>query len=160
MYKKHRDKTREYGRNLFLILFAAGLVVIFFNLDVIRKGESVFSKSADKKLKFTGRLDQRDFTDGEVAQLLKFVKRHDEQIESLVIKTSAQDSYTKISNNTEILFEIATTMSDGSTIATPVRRARRKELVSEIRHKLNKDMRAYKHLKKQGKKVDSLVNTM
>ncbi len=160
MYTRHRDKAKEYTRNLFLILLAVGVVIIFFNLDVIRKGESVFSKSADKKLKFTGRLKQKDYSEREVDRLLKFVKRYDEQIDGVTVKTSAQDTYTNISDNTELLFEIAMVLNDGTTISTPVRRARRKTLVAEILYKLNKDMRAYQSLKKQGKKMDSLVNTM
>jgi hypothetical protein len=160
VYTRHRDRAKEYGRNIFLILLAVVMVVIFFNLDMIREGDSVFSKSADKKLKFTGRLEEKNFSEKEVGRVLGFVKRYDDQIDSLVIRTSAQDSYTKISGNTELLFEITMVMNNGSTISTPVRRARRKALVSEVMQKLNKDMRAYQRLKKQGKKVDSLVNTM
>ncbi len=49
---------------------------------------------------------------------------------------------------------------DGGRISTPTRRAARKNLISAILTKLNKDMRAYKRLKKKGQEVDSLVNTM
>lgn len=158
--KRKRDKTKEHVRNFFLILLAVAVVFIFFNLDIIRTGESVFSKTADKKLKFTGQLKRKSYSENEVSRLLQFVKRYDKKIDSLTVKASAQDSYGEITANTEILFEIHMIMSDGGTISTPVRRARRSGLATDILKKLDKDMRAYLRLRKQGKKVDSLVNTM
>ncbi len=160
MISRRRDKTGEHVRNFFLIILAVAGVFIFFNLDIIRKGESVFSKTADKKLNFTGQLKQNDYTAAEVKRLLAFIRRYDSRITGLTIQASAQDSYGKITATTEVLFEIKMVMRDGAEIAAPVRRAPRKTLVTAILEKLNKDMRAYNRLKKQGKKVDSLINTM
>ncbi len=51
-------------------------------------------------------------------------------------------------------------MRDGLTFTTPVRRSRRSDLPVKILSKLDKDIRAYIELKKQGKKAKGLINTM
>ena len=155
-----RAQKNEWVRNLFLIILAVGVVVIFFNLDIMRHGESVFSKSAERKLNFRGDLKRTNYTQKEIARLLRYTKKYNAIFEKVFIEASAQDDYKKITASTEILFEIHITMTNGSTISTPVRRTKRKNLVPAIITKLNKDMRAYKDLQKKGKKIKSLVNTM
>lgn len=158
--KRRREKGREYARNFFLVVLAISVVVIFFNLDIMRKGESVFSKSADKKLKFGGDMKRTDYTKKEVARLLKLVKKYNDSFESVFIEASPQDTYKKTTPTTQVIFEIHVKMKDGSTLSTPARRTKRRDLVSNIIVKLNKDMKAYLDLKKKGKKIKSLVNTM
>ena len=160
MIRRRHDKKKEWTRNILLIILAVGVVYIFFNLDIMRKGESVFSQTADKKLKFSGDLTRNDYGQGEFNRLLRFIKRHDSLIDSATIEVSGQDSYRKITNASQVIFEVRLRMSDGATIATPTRRTTRKELVTEILAKLNKDMKAYRQMIKDGKKVKSLVNTM
>ncbi|MDD3312237.1 hypothetical protein [Pseudodesulfovibrio sp.] len=158
--RHHRDRAKERARNIFLVILAVGLVVIFFNLDVMRKGESVFSKNADRKLRFAGQLARKSYAAPEIDRLLAFIRRYDKDIESLTVRASTQDAYGKIDRDTSILFELQMVMADGATIDTPVRRSPRGQLVSAILEKLNKDMKAYLSLKKRGKDVDTLLNVM
>ena len=158
--RRRKDHTREQVRNVILILLAVGVVIIFFNLDTMRKGESVFSKSADQKLRYAGELDRKDYAASERDRLLAFIKRNDKAIRTVTIRTSTQDAYGKITGATPILFEIRMEMSDGAVINAPVRRAERDRLVAGILVKLNKDMRTYHSLKEQGKDVNSLMNVM
>ena len=160
MIVRRRAQKNEWVRNFFLIILAVGVVVVFFNLDIIRHGESVFSKSADKKLKFRGELKRDNYTKKELARLLRYTKKYNDIFEKVSIRTSSQDSYKKIISSTEILFEVQITMTNGFSLSTPVRRTQRKNLVGAIITKLNKDMRAYKDLQKKGKKIKALVNTM
>lgn len=160
MIAKRQDKKKEWARNIFLVILAVGVVVVFFNLDIMRKGESIFSRTADKKLKFTGDLVRKAYTSKEIDRLIRFIKRHNDLIETATIETSLQDTYKKVGPGSPLIFEVHMVMTDGVTISTPVRRTTRKELASDILMKLNKDIRAYKKLKKQGKKIKSLVNTM
>lgn len=126
MIKRRHEKSREYAKNFFLLVLAVAVVVIFFNLDIIRKGDSVFSKTADKKLKFTGDLKRGQYTKKEISRILKFTQKHNDLYDEIIIKTSKQDSYKKITQNSEILFDIHVTMTDGSTPSTPTRRIQRK----------------------------------
>ena len=158
--RRRKDHTREQVRNVILILFAVVVVIIFFNLDTMRKGESVFSKSSDRKLRFAGKLDRKDYSASERDRLIAFIKRNDKDVSVLTIHTSVQDAYGKITGTTSILFEIRMEMSDGAVINTPVRRAERARLVAGVLVKLNKDMRTYRSLKEQGKDVNSLMNVM
>lgn len=160
MVTKHKQTKQEWAQSILLVLLAIGVVVVFFNLDIMRKGKSVFSMTAEKKIKFKGDLDRKDYTDREFDQLLKFIKRHDDLIDSATVEVSIQDSYKKVSGSSPMIFEVQLRMSDGATITTPTRRTTRKVLIPDILTKLAKDMRAYKKLIKEGKKVNSLVNTM
>lgn len=160
MVKKRRTKTAEHTRNFFLVVLAVMMIVIFFNLDIIREGESVFSKTSEKKLKFTGDLGRSDFTKKEVAKVMKFLKKYDKLYQEVIIQTSKQDSYKKVGPTSEILFDIRINMIDGSSVTTPTRRIKRNKLSPEIIAKLKKDLKAYKELKDKGTKVKSLVNTM
>jgi len=158
--RRRRDHTREQIRNILLVLLAVGMVVIFFNLDTVRKGESVFSKSSDRKLRFSGELARKDYAAIERDRLIAFIKRNDKDIGTITIHTSTQDAYGKITGATPILFEIRMEMADGAVISAPVRRSERLRLTSAILEKLNKDMRTYRTLKEQGKDVNSLMNVM
>ncbi len=160
MIIRHRDKRKEWAKNIFLILLAIGVVVIFFNLDLMQGGDSVFSRSADRKIKFTGDLDRQDYTERETDRLLKYVKRNNKIIDKMIVEVSPQDKYKKISGSTQMLFEVHLLMTDGTKISTPTRRTTRGNLMSAILTKISKDMKAYKRLKDKGTKVKSLVNTM
>ncbi|AMK10057.1 hypothetical protein [Pseudodesulfovibrio indicus] len=158
--KRRHSRTAEWTRNILLILAAAAVIFIFFNLDIVRKGESVFSQSADKKLKFAGELHRRDYVPKEVQRLLDYIKVRNKLIEEVRIEASPQDRYREIGPNTAILFEVHVTLSDDFTFSTPVRRTRRGELVTSVLAKLDKDIQAYLDLKKQGKNPSSMINTM
>lgn len=160
MMIKRKSKNSERVRNTILVLLAVGVVVVFFNLDIMRKGESMFSRTADKKLTFKGDLKRKAYSKKEVSRIIGYIKRHNEFIDTVTVETSIQDSYKKITSKSPIVFEVHLVMNDGATISTPTRRTTRKELVSDILTKISKDMRAYKKLIKEGKKVKSLVNTM
>ncbi|CCH49324.1 hypothetical protein [Pseudodesulfovibrio piezophilus] len=155
-----KNKNNEKIRNILLILFALAVMLVFFNLDIMRSGESVFSRTASKKLTFTGDLGRRDYSEEEVDALLRLIKRHTRIIDTTHIECSVQDRYKKLTDTSQILFEIHMVMQDGARISTPVRRTTRKHLVQDIIAKFNKDISAYKKLIKDGKKVNSLVNTM
>ncbi|MEF2231812.1 MAG: hypothetical protein V3571_12845 [Pseudodesulfovibrio sp.] len=158
--RRSKDRTREQVRNIILIILAVGMVIVFFNLDTLRKGESVFSKSADRKLRFAGKLDRKDYAASERDRLLAFIKRNDKDIQAVTIRTSTQDAYGAVAGATPILFEIRMEMTGGAVINAPVRRSDRLRLTSAILEKLNKDMRTYRSLREQGKDVNSLMNVM
>jgi len=160
MIARHRDRKKEWARNFFLAILAVGVVVVFFNLDIMDKGKSVFSMTADRKLKFSGKLTHRDFTKKEFTKLLNYTKKHNDIFDKVSIEASPQDSYKKISPSTQILYEIHVILTDGGTLSTPVRRTTRKNLVKSIITKLNKDTRDYLEIKGQGKKFKSFINTM
>jgi len=160
MKSRRRERAPDRMRNIFLVILAVGLVVIFFNLDTLRQGESVFSKTADRKLRFSGQLARKSYSGPEVDRLLAFIRRYDADIGTLTVQTSTQDAYGKIDRDTPILFELRMTMTDGAVIDTPVRRSPRGQLISAILEKLNKDIRTYRTLKKQGKDVETLLNVM
>jgi len=160
MLPRHRGRKKEGVRNFFLIILAVGVVVIFFNLDIMRDGESVFSRSADKKLRFEGGLKRNNYTDKEIDRIVRYTKKHNDLFDRVAIKASPQDSYKKISPSTEILFEVHVRMLDGSTLSTTLRRTKRKDLVPSIISKLSRDMRAYKNILKKGKKIKAFINTM
>jgi len=160
MKARRRERASDRMRNIFLIIMAAGLVIIFFNLDAMRKGESVFSKTADRKLRFAGHLARNAYSGPEVDRLVAFIRRYDKDIERLTVRASTQDAYGKVNGDTSILFEMQMIMTDGAVIDTPVHRATRGRLVAAILEKLNKDMRTYRTLKKQGKDVETLLNVM
>lgn len=146
-------------RNVILIALAVGMVVIFFNLDIMQKGESVFSRQGSFKLRFKGDLGKQDYSDAEVDDLWNHLNRYKDIVESAVLETRLQDSYRKVTPNSPVLFEVHVTMKSGSTISTPTRRAKRSALVSAVLDKLDKDLSAYRKLKKQGKEMKTLINT-
>lgn len=160
MSKRHRNKGMEMARNILLILFALGVVVIFFNLDIINKGESVFSRTATVDLQFSGDLGQRDFTDKELSRFRGYLKTRKKIVEEIKIETSTQDSYKKVTPKSEILFEVHVQMKDGFTFTTALRRSTRGKLANTILAKLDKDVRAYLEIKKDGTKAKSMINTM
>ena len=160
VHKKRKSHRGEQIRNVILVLLAIGVVVVFFNLDIMRKGESMFSRKADNKLNFTGDLKRKAYSKTEVSRLIKYIKRHNKIIETATVETTVQDTYKKMTGTSPIVFEVHIVMLDGATISTPTRRTTRKKLVSDILAKISKDIRAYKKLIKDGKKVKSLVNTM
>jgi len=157
---KRRNKNSERVRNVILVLLAVGVVIIFFNLDIMQKGESVFSRTATNKLNFKGDLKRKAYSKKEVSRIIKYIKRHNKVIDTMTVETSIQDSYKKITSKSPIVFEVHMIMQGGATISTPTRRTTRKELVAEVLAKVNKDIKAYNKLIKEGKKVKSLVNTM
>lgn len=160
MKSKRQNKTAEMARNVFLILLAVIIVVIFFNLDIMQKGESVFSRTATTDLKFSGALGPKDYTDNEISKLRTYMKIRKKILEEIKIEASPQDSYKGVTPDTQVLFEVHVVMRDGVSFTTPVRRTKRKHLADAILAKLDKDVTAYKQLKKEGKKVKGLINTM
>lgn len=158
--RQSRDRSRERTRNFILVLLAVGMVVFFFNLDMVTEGESLFSRNPERKLSFAGDLDRKAFSVREVDRILTFIKRHDALIDTVVVQTSIQDSYRAVTASTELMFEIRVVMADGGTISAPTRRAVRGSLVPAILDKLDKDIRAYEKINKKSDKVKSLINTM
>ncbi|BDQ38093.1 hypothetical protein SYK_24530 [Pseudodesulfovibrio nedwellii] len=157
---KKKNQNIEIVRNIVLILIAVGSMLIFFNLDIIHKGKSMFTHSGSKRLEFNGSIGKDDLTDKEISRLVNYINKHTKILKKILLKASPQDSYRKITPKTQILFEVQITMHDGFTFTTPVRRVQRKELTNGVLVKLDKDIRAYLDLKKQGKEVKSLINTM
>lgn len=160
MNKRRRHTVAETIRNILLIALAVLMVVIFFNLDLINKGESVFSRSAVTDLKFSGGLGAKDYTDSEISKMRSFLKKRQKILQEVKIEARPQDKYKAIKPNTDILFEVHVVMKDGFKFSTPLRRVQRKDLAQSILTKLDKDVRAYLELKKQGKKAKTMVNTM
>lgn len=156
--RARRKKTSERIRNVFLVIIAIGMVIVFFNLDMVKDGESVFSRSAENKLRFKGDLKQKAFSEKEYDRIIGFVERYDDAIESVTILTTRDSDYGKVTPSSQILFEITIVMVEGASISTPTRRTSRRGLVKDIMYKLDKDMKAYQEL--DGKKIKSLINTM
>nr|WP_321513250.1 hypothetical protein [uncultured Pseudodesulfovibrio sp.] len=160
MKRRHSSRTMEWTRNILLILLAVIALVIFFNLDIMRHGDSVFTNSAKKQLKFSGALHYKDFTDKEIDRITDYIKVRKKLFKEIKIDAAPQDSYKKVSPSTQVLFEIHVTMADGFTFSTPVRRTQRAQLSKAIVSKLDKDVQAYLKLKKEGKNPTALINTM
>jgi hypothetical protein len=157
---KRRKKSAEWTRNIFLVLVAAAIIAIFFNLDLMRKGESVFSNSAAKKLKFSGGLGRRAYTEGEIERMLGYIKARNDLFQEVKIQASPQDGYKAVTPDTDIIFELHVTMADGFTFSSPTRRVARRDLVVSLLNKLDKDLRAYQKLKKEGRNPSSMINLM
>ncbi|WP_207263996.1 hypothetical protein [Desulfovibrio sp. Huiquan2017] len=158
--RKHRQKKTEIARNIFLILVAGAVIYIFFNLDLVRKGESVFSNSASKKLQFSGTLSPRDYTDREIERILNYIKARNDLFQEVKVDASTQDSYGAVGPDSAIIFELHVIMTDGFTFTTPARRTPRRDLVVSLLRKLDKDVRTYRQLKKEGRNPSSMINTM
>ncbi|WP_272698903.1 hypothetical protein [Desulfovibrio sp. Fe33] len=158
--KRRRDKSTEWTRNILLILAAAAVIYVFFNLDIVRKGESVFSNTAAKKLKFAGGLGERDYSEREIARILKYIDARNSIFREVKISASPQDSYREIAPGTDIVYELHVALADGFTFSTPARRAQRRDLVAALLNKLDKDLRAYQKMKQEGRTPSSMINTM
>lgn len=158
--KRRISRTEEWTRNILLILLAIGIIAIFFNLDIVRKGESIFSNTANKKLQFSGDLKRGDYTEQERDKLLAYIKTRNKLFTEVKVEASPQDKYREVGPQSDILFEIHVTMADGTTFTSPVRRAPRQQLVMAVLQKLDKDVQAYLELKKQGKTPEKFINTM
>ncbi|XXJ18072.1 hypothetical protein ACR42D_00660 [Desulfovibrio caledoniensis] len=157
---KRRKKSAEWIRNIFLVLVAAAIIAIFFNLDLVRKGESVFSNTASKKLQFTGGLGRKAYTGREIERMLGYIKARNDLFQEVKVQASPQDRYKAVTPDTDVLFELHVTMADGFTFSTPTRRVARRDLVVSLLNKLDKDLRAYQKLKKEGKNPSSMINLM
>ena len=160
MRRRRRSKAEEIARNLFFIAVAILVVVIFFNLDIVNKGSSLFSRTATAEIKFSGDLGRTDYAQKEIDRLRRYLKGRNKLVEGITIQTATQDSYRKVTADTEILFEVRVVMRDGFTFTTPLRRSPRRELPQRVLNKLDKDIRAYLTLKKEGKNPKTLINTM
>ena len=158
--KRKRTTLSDKARNAVLVIIAIITVIIFFNLDLMEKGDSLFSRTAESKLNFKGDLKRKAYKPEEYDRLLVFIKKHQAIIETATIQTSVDRGYGKLTPSSQILFEVRFQLTDGGMISTPTRRTTREKLVSAILIKMKKDMKAYKGLQKKGKKVKSLVNTM
>jgi len=161
MQSRHsREKSREKTRNFLLVLLAAIVVAIFFNLDMLPQGETVFERTADRKLTFAGDLGRGDFTPAERERLMEFIRRHDSRLANVTIEITLQDPYRAVTDTTELIFSVRMAMADGGSVSAPTRRARRADIVSAVLDKLDKDIKAYGVVddgKGQGR---SLINTM
>jgi len=159
MATKKEKKIEELARNIILIVLAVGVVVIFFNLDIMKKGESMFSRQGSVKLRFKGDLGKDDYSDAEEGDLLSYLNKYKDVVTSAVLETRLEDSYRKVTANSQIIFEVHLTMTDGSVVSTPARRAKRSALIPGVLQKLDKDLSAYRKLKNLGKEMKKLINT-
>ncbi|OIQ50078.1 hypothetical protein BerOc1_02008 [Pseudodesulfovibrio hydrargyri] len=157
---KRRKKKAEWTRNMLLLLAAAAVIAIFFNLDLMRKGESVFSNTAAKKLKFSGGLGRRDYSGREIERMLGYIRARNELFQEVRVQTSPQDQYKAVTSDSDVIFELYVVMTDGFTISTPARRVPRRDLVTVLLNKLDKDLRAYQKLKEEGRNPSSMINIM
>ncbi|MEZ7198148.1 hypothetical protein [Pseudodesulfovibrio karagichevae] len=155
-----RNKSAEWTRNILMVLAAAAIIWVFFNLDLVRKGDSVFSNSAAKKLRFSGELDRKAYTGREIERMLSYIKARNDLFEAVRVDASPQDRYGSVTPDTDIVFELHVAMADGFTFSTPARRVPRRDLVASLLNKLDKDLRAYQKLKKEGRTPSSMINTM
>lgn len=158
MVKKQRSKAGDLIKNLLMIVFAVSVVVIFFNLDMVRDGDSMFSRKGQVKLEFTGDLKRKNFTEAEVSRVRSHIKQYGKIMESATVETTVQDSYKKVNDKSQVVYEIHLVMRDGTRITTTARRTTRKGLVSSGLAKLDRDLRIYKQYKKEGKSMKSLIN--
>jgi hypothetical protein len=158
--KARRNKSAEWTRNILMILAAAAVIWVFFNLDLVRKGESVFTNNAAKKLKFSGGLGRKDYTGREIERMLNYIRARNDLFDEVRVEASPQDRYRAVAPGTDIIFELHVVMADGFTFSTPARRVPRRDLVVSLLNKLDKDLRAYKKLKKEGRNPSSMINLM
>jgi hypothetical protein len=120
----------------------------------------VFSNNADKKLKFAGGLGRRAYTGREIERMLNYIQARNDLFREVKVEASPQDRYRAVTPDTEIIYELHVTMADGFTFSTPARRAVRRDLVASLLNKLDKDLRAYRKLKKEGRNPSSMINLM
>ncbi|MFH1913509.1 MAG: hypothetical protein ABIK45_04460 [Pseudomonadota bacterium] len=161
MQSRHsREKSRERTRNFLLVLLAVIGVAIFFNLDMLPDGETVFDRSADRKLTFVGDLGRNDISPGERERIMEFVRRHDSRLANVTIEITLQDPYRAVTDTTEVIFSVRMAMADGGSVSAPTRRARRANLVEAVLDKLEKDIKAYGIVDDGKGKGRSLINTM
>jgi hypothetical protein len=158
--RKKRNKSAERTKNIILILVAAAVISVFFNLDLVRKGESVFSNTASKKLKFSGALGPTDYTGREIKRMQGYIRAREDLFREVTVEAAPQDRYGKIAPDTEIIFELHVIMADGFTFSSPARRVARRGLVASLLKKLDKDLRAYRKLKEEGRNPSSMINLM
>jgi len=157
---KRRKKTAEWTRNILLVLGAAAVIAIFFNLDLMREGDSVFSNSAAKKLKFSGGLGRKAYTASEIDRMLSYIRGRGDLFQEVKVAATPEDRYRAVTPDTDVIFELHVVMTDGFTFSTPARRVDRSKLVASMLNKLDKDLRAYQEMKKQGRTPSSMINTM
>lgn len=157
--KAKNNQQREWLKNTVIILLALVMVVIFFNLDFMQKGESVFSQKAQNKIHFRGVLKSKAFEEAEMDRLVNTIKRYDNLLERVVIVTSVDDTYRTVVGSTQVVFEVLMTLTDNGTISTPGKRVTREQLVDAILDKMHKDLEVYQRLKKEGKDFKSLINS-
>ncbi|NDV20657.1 hypothetical protein GO013_14695 [Pseudodesulfovibrio sp. JC047] len=160
MRRKRTSHSMEKTRNTILVLLAVSALAIFFNLDAVRHGRSIFTNHAQRQLKFSGSLEREDFSAAELKRMTAYLSQREKYFKEVTIKASPQDSYRKVTPSTPILFEIQVTMKDGFTFTTPTRRTTRAQLQKSVLAKLDKDVQVYLKLKKSGKKPGGLINTM
>lgn len=154
-----KKKKNEWAKNTLLVLLAIVVVVIFFNLDLVGKGDSMFSRSGERTLLFSGDMASKDYSASEVKKLVAFLQTNKKWIEKITVNTSKQDDYKAITPNSQMLFVMKLVMADGMEMTTTVRRTTRADLVKTMLIKLRKDVRAYKKMKKDGRRMKTLVNT-
>jgi len=157
--KAKSRRQQEWVKNIVIILMAVIVVVIFFNLDFIQKGESVFSQKAQNKVYFEGALKSTEFEEKEVDRIVDTIRKHNDLLEKVVIITSVDDEYRKVIGSTQVVFEVLMTVKNNGTISTPGKRVTRDRLVDAVLYKMNKDIKVYRRLKKEGKDFDSLINS-
>ncbi|EGB15626.1 hypothetical protein DND132_2423 [Pseudodesulfovibrio mercurii] len=155
-----QNKSTEWTRNILLILAAAAVIYVFFSLDLVRKGESVFTNTASKKLKFSGDLGRKAYTEREIERILNYLRARNDLFAEVKVDASPQDSYGAVTPDTDIVYELHVVLADGFAFSTPARRIPRRDLVVSLLNKLDKDLRAYQQLKKEGRNPSSMINTM
>ncbi len=159
MKKRRKSKISETTRNAFLVLLVVGLIVIFFKLDFIRGGKTLFNRTRLSTIRFSGDLQKEDYSKKETDRLLKYIKRYKSFIKSITVDSRVQDSYKKMKDSSPVTFELHMALTDGGTISTPTKRTTRQRLVHEIIQKIGKDIRVYKEMIKDGDTPKSLLNT-
>jgi hypothetical protein len=92
--------------------------------------------------------------------MLGYIKARNDLFQEVKVQASPQDRYKAVTPDTDVLFELHVTMADGFTFSTPTRRVARRDLVVSLLNKLDKDLRAYQKLKKEGKNPSSMINLM
>ena len=155
-----RKKQSHAKRNVICALVALVVVLTFFNLDYFTDSGSPFTKSADKKLRFSGDLQERVFTEREIKRLVAFIKRYDEDLERVRVRTTVDEPYKEVTSDTSVLFVVEATLKGGVEMKTPGRRSSRGNLVQSVISKLDKDMRAFREYRDSGRDIRKFVNTM
>lgn len=160
MSRKRRSKAEETARNVFFIVVAILVVVVFFNLDLLHKGDSLFSRTTVADIKFSGDLKRKNYAPEEIDRMQARLGRHGKLVQEITIRTSVQDAYREVTPDTEILFDIRVVLRNGFVFTTPPRRSPRRDLPAGVMIKLEKDLKAYRTIKEQGRDPGTLINTM
>ncbi|MGE4291106.1 MAG: hypothetical protein AB7E32_02740 [Desulfovibrio sp.] len=161
------SKPRHLVRDLLLILFGVGLVVLFFSNQSRFQFESRNFQDQERikrTVVYDGELNPGNLglSPAQLRPLEDLILREIEQMRQIRIHVERQDRYAELMDSTELRFWCVLTLENGSTVRTVIARTRRDQLVAALTRRIADDLEKYRAAaRKMGKeRIDSFTNTM